>query len=571
MRLPTLAFLGNPRQRAPSLPAAPMSQPPKTLPILSAEELLRPRCKSVNRIEELVGTTARHFEKFYLAAMKRYARFVQQLPASESHHHAYAGGMLDHGLEVIIAALKHRQGYLLPPGASPEDIVHRHDLWTYAVFTAALAHDVAKPATDQIVTLFDADGRRSWCWNPWSGDLPDDPAAHWYRTEFVRNRQYRLHEKASLLFAQRLLDVEGLTWLAGDWEAFSAWLGCVSGDSLQSGVLGEIIGQADGRSVARHLGAEPGQRAPAAAGKAIPLQEKLVTALRFLIEERELPLNRNAAAGWRVGEELWLVSKRTIDALRLHLVRTGHAGLPTQNDRLYDVLQEHGVLVPCGDRAIWRAEVAGDNWAHELTLIRIPLARIWTDLDSWPDPFGGRILPRDAGQGAMAAIEVSALSIEHPQDTVSAGDDTGVASLTETQPPVEDKPQVLHPPAKAPKPADAEDGLIAWIRHGLIERSIDYNQPHARIHVVAEGVLLVSPGLSQDYAQAHPQERWETVQKRFFKLAVHQRTANGTNVHTYQVVGENRSARVKGVLIPAVDRLFTALEPKPNPHLRLAL
>jgi hypothetical protein len=29
------------------------------------------------------------------AKMERYAELVQQFPASESHHHAYLGGMLD--------------------------------------------------------------------------------------------------------------------------------------------------------------------------------------------------------------------------------------------------------------------------------------------------------------------------------------------------------------------------------------------------------------------------------------------------------------------------------------------
>ena len=51
--------------------------------------------------------------------LERYAELVQQFPASESHHHAYPGGMLDHGLEIVAYALKLRQSHLLPIGASP--------------------------------------------------------------------------------------------------------------------------------------------------------------------------------------------------------------------------------------------------------------------------------------------------------------------------------------------------------------------------------------------------------------------------------------------------------------------
>lgn len=364
--------------------------PPNSFRILSANELLEKQRHHVNLVEELAGTTHYHFDRYYFGLLTRFTEFVQQFPSSEAHHHAHPGGMLDHSLEVAVTALKLRQAYLLPPGSPPEDINHKRDVWTYAVFTAALLHDLAKPAVDQIVTVFDASGEHSWCWDPWAGNLTDDPRACWYRVEFAPKRQYRLHEKTSLLLVNRIIPAEGLSWLASDREAFSAWLSCIAGDMAQAGVIGEIVGKADGESVARNLGAEPSQRA--APSTIIPLHEKLVTALRFLIDEKELPLNRNGAAGWRVGDYLWMVSKRTLDAVRLYLNQSSHTGIPTQNDRLFDVLQEHGILVLCNERAIWRAEVQGDGWAHELTLIRIPACRLWPSADRWPDEFqGGRI------------------------------------------------------------------------------------------------------------------------------------------------------------------------------------
>lgn len=105
---------------------------------------------------------------------------MQQLPASEAHHHAHAGGLLDHTLEVIATALSLRQGYLLPPDAAVETLVHLKDVWTYAVFAAALCHDLAKPAVDQKVTLLDALGQSLGAWDPWCGDLDSNAAAHWY-------------------------------------------------------------------------------------------------------------------------------------------------------------------------------------------------------------------------------------------------------------------------------------------------------------------------------------------------------------------------------------------------------
>jgi hypothetical protein len=48
------------------------------------------------------------------------------------------------------------------------------------------------------------------------------------------------------------------------------------------------------------------------------------------------------------------------------------------------------------------------------------------------------------------------------------------------------------------------------------------------VHVVAEGVLLVSPGIFQDFAKLHKDvDSWEAVQKKFLKLGLHERSEGG--------------------------------------------
>ena len=363
--------------------------PPHSYAVLSSNALLAPRIAAVNRIEELVGIPAAYFKQYYLTALHHYAKFVQQLPASEAHHHAHAGGLLEHTLEVIVTALSLRQGYLLPPGAAVEELVHLKDVWTYAVFAAALCHDLAKPAVDQNITLFNEQGQSIGLWDPWAGDIDSQAAVYWYGIEFVRGRTYRLHEKASMLLVHRIIPAAGLAWLASDRQAFAAWCGCVCGDASQSDVLGEIISLADRQSVGQSLGADTSPKA--AKTQVVPLQDKLVMALRQLVDENTLPLNRNGAAGWRTSNKLWLVSKRAVDSMRLYLNQSGHSGIPTENQRLFDVLQEHQILEPNQDRAIWRMTVQGDGWSHDFTLICIPLIKIWQNPDAWPETFTGSV------------------------------------------------------------------------------------------------------------------------------------------------------------------------------------
>jgi len=536
--------------------------PPGTLRLLSPQELLRPRGERINRIEELAATTPLHFRRYYLSALQRFARWVQQLPASESHHHAHAGGLLDHALEVAVTALQIRLGYLLPLGGVPEEIARDRDRWTYALFCAALVHDAGKPAVDQKVRLFDAAGTEIGLWNPWIGDMPEVRGATHYRTEFVRQRQYRLHEKAALLIAPRILPAEGLAWLAEDRDGFALWLAYACGDTAHSGVIGEILGRADGHSVARNLGAETVSRA--ATTQVVPLWEKLVTALRHLIESKELPLNRNGAAGWRVGDDLWLVSKRTVDALRLHLTQTGHPGIPTQNERLFDVLQEHDILTPFGDRAIWRAEVRGKGFAHTLTLLRIPAARLWAEPERWPEAFAGDILVPEAVTDPLSgspAPDSSSPVSDSPAIPVEVETDNGGAADA----PDPNPKQTI---GTSSLQAAASDPFLNWLIEGLAEKRIPYNHAGARVHVVAEGVLLLSPAIFMDYvAAAAPGETWEKVQKRFLKRRLHVRTAKDFNIHRYRTAGEHRQGTVTGLLLKDPKMLFPEKVPKPNPYL----
>lgn len=77
----------------------------------SAEQLLATELRQVliNHIWQHTSLSRDNFQQIYLNPIERYAELVQQFPASESHHHAYLGRLLDHGLELVAHALKLRQ------------------------------------------------------------------------------------------------------------------------------------------------------------------------------------------------------------------------------------------------------------------------------------------------------------------------------------------------------------------------------------------------------------------------------------------------------------------------------
>ena len=336
------------------------------LPIESAHTLLAAehRRQLLERIWQYTALSHAQFTQLYLLPIQRYAEQLQQLPASETHHHAYLGGMLDHGLELVACSLKLRQSYLLPTGAAPEDQAAQTDAWSAGIAYGALLHDIGKIAVDLQVER--QDGRP---WHPWQGPL-DQP----YRFRYLKGRDYHLHGAAAGLLYTQILDRPILDWLSNFPPLWASLLYVLAGQYEHAGVLGELVIQADRVSTAQNIGGNPSKALQAPIHS---LQRHLITGLRHLVQH-ELKLNQPGAAGWLTQDALWLVSKVVTDKLRAYLLSQSIEGNPSSNIAVFDELQSHGLVesTPEG-KAIWTALVTQGNWQQRFTFLRLQPALIW--------------------------------------------------------------------------------------------------------------------------------------------------------------------------------------------------
>ncbi|CRN78026.1 MULTISPECIES: MobH family relaxase [Pseudomonas] len=599
---------------------APATDLPKGLmrPESAASLLATPRRqKLLEHIWQRTSLSRRQFATLYRMPLERYAELVQAFPASEAHHHAYPGGMLDHGLEIVAYSLKLRQSHLLPIGASPEDQAAQAEAWTAAVAYAALLHDIGKIAVDLHVEL--ADGS---VWHPWHGPLRQP-----YRFRYRDDREYRLHSAATGLLYRQLLDRDLLDWLSGYPHLWAPLLYVLAGQYEHAGVLGELVVQADRASVAQELGGDP---ARAMTAPKHSLQRKLVNGLRYLLKE-ELKLNQpEASDGWLTEDTLWLVSKTVSDKLRAHLLSQGVDGIPANNTAVFNVLQDHGMLQPTpDDKAIWRATVTSSTgWTHSFTLLRLAPALIWEPGER-PAPFAGAVVidaalaDKDADPAVPTPVIVAMPAAENQQSplredasgtdgtartlTTQASPDAledmlamvGMGQLLATPQDVQaisnevpsahaDASSLLVPPAPVSPPAAASppsasspsgEHFMAWLRQGIFSRRLIINDAKALVHTVSDTAYLVSPGVFQRYAQEHPQvgtlaklenqQDWQWVQKRFERLQLHRKQPNGLNIWTCEVTGPRKSRRLHGYLLLEPRSIFSDELPN-NPFLKLA-
>lgn len=541
----------------------------------SAESLLAAdhRRKLLERIWQYTALSEAQFDRLYLEPIRRYASFVQQLPASESHHHAYPGGMLDHGLELVACSLKLRQSYLLPSGAAPEDQAAQADAWSAAIAYGALLHDIGKIAVDLQVECQNAER-----WHPWHGPLSQP-----YRFRYHPGRDYKLHGAAAGLLYTQILSPALLDWLSDYPELWSQLLFLLADHYEHAGTLGELVLQADRVSTAQNIGGNP---AKALQAPKHSLQHHLLMGLRHLVKN-EFKLNQPGAAGWLTEDHLWLVSKTTTDKLRAHLLAQAVDGIPTSNIALFDELQSHGLVEATPEsKAVWNATITDGDWQHRFTFLRLQPSLIWAN-ESRPDCFSGTVEPMM--ESALPTDEVRESALAGPQ--IAAVEQTLAAvPLNQEFDYLDDLMGMLEDPAElqagataaslrpttSPEQDAAGLAFIEWLREGIRSHRLVVNDSKAKVHIVDGTFFLVTPGIFQRYAAEHPrqpegsdqEEPWRRIQRHFEKLGMHVKRPGGQNIWSCAVRGPRKTSVLNGYLLLGTADL-TSEQPVDNPYLAL--
>ena len=545
---------------------------------------------------------------------------MQLLPASESHHHCGTGGLLTHSLEVGLNALKLRKGKMLPVGASSEVIEKEKELWSYAVFTAAMLHDIGKPLTDQIINIV-SDGNRLLM--PLTELIP---VKSQYKISFRRGRRYRSHENVALLLASRIIPDPGLNWLTSNSAVLDDWTFCLTGRKSEAGSLGELITHADQLSTAKNLtGGVNNTQLPSA--KTVPLHVRLKTALIFLLDEGEIPLNRSGAAGWVFDDKLWLVSKRILDDIKKHMLQEGQTGIPSDNTRLMDELMQHDIIIPSDtNRAVWKVTVNVDSWMNNFTCLCFPMHKLWPDSTAWPEqPTSIKVVStKDNGDkeniGKTKIKTSEALTHnthakkdhkkenkELPDEKTTTSEQDQLQTLELPTPPGIDKiicdkgknedvkKEIVE--AKSKKNSKKKTStkntnvlviedetfthkkrkrhgqyFVDWFSSGITDGTMPINIPNAVVHTIGEekNLLLVSPLIFRKYAKSRPDVNYEQLQRDFQALKLHKITDDNKNVWKFKTISNRKNKKsnvLSGMLIEEPEKKLTIRLPPGNSHI----
>jgi len=552
------------------------------------------RKKHVTNIKRLFSVTDTIWSEHYYFAIKSFAEIVQEVPASEIHHHSNVGGLIDHTLETLHAGIRVSHGYVLPPNTEPEEIVSAADRWRFAVLIAILAHDIGKIVTD-IEVVYSVKGGGFKNWHPWYLNIPvgSEYIYRYKKREGNIKSAKSLHEKAAMSLMPRLLTKEAADWIFEDSELLSQLFSTVSHSTFGGQVISEIVRTADCSSVAGDLGANTGVNTDHS--NSVPLHEKLIVSLRKLINDGDLKRNRPGAAVWVTDKETWVVSKAGMEAVRAQLINEGHKGIPKNVVRLFEVLREHELLIPNieGD-SVWSAEINdfAKNWKQKLTFLRFNNELIWPT--SNPAVFDGEVTPVDRkgnplniddSKKALVNMQVDVENAIEQLTSKVEGDifippgtkDTPVKKPNVSSPAKKknensnnsDQPGISSKEAKKEWKSSrqvqedilAENDFIGWLLKGIRRRHIRVNEPAAPVHILDEHIALVTPSIFILYLEKNSLKKalyekragdkkvYTLLQKELQALDIHQKGTNGQNIAKMSVEGQRSQSDLSVYLL----------------------
>jgi len=466
------------------------------MPILSAPEIIEilHLQNKIKSIKQFTGVGDEYFAELYTPAINAYLETVQLAPASVAHHHAGIGGLAIHTMDVIHRALRQRKAFELPLNGGSEIIFAQDHYWTYAVFIGALLHDIGKLTTNTRLVL--SNGK---VWNPHMGSILD-AGADTYFVRFDKNT-YKQHTQIANSFFY-LIPQTGRGWIADQPAIFTELCAWLYGDYYEFGMIGQIVRFADRQSVAANLKIG-GERERFNNAPDIPLIEKMMTALRELIESGSVKINgTEGSTGWTHGIYTYMVCGTLADKVRSYLVKIGSTDIPNDNTRLFDIWQEHGYAIATAqDNAIWRIKI---NNKIKLTVLKFETNRLFHP-GHYPPEFNGQITVIDDIQDNATdnprSISVSGAEPEMTNtasgNTVPNDTDTTKGASTKTNKPVVPETKSNY---SVPENTRATDDPYA-----------DYTDADTDTDIETESTTGANTGSSEQRAGAEPVSEPTTV------------------------------------------------------------
>jgi len=318
----------------------------RAIELTPVDALLTVHQNTIGRLIDCIAPETSELEDAIVRTLAQFTAWVHQLPASETHHHSYLGGLLEHSLEVALwsaESARSRLGDLKLPGWERR---RQERTFVLAVALSGLLHDLGKPVADLLIH----DPRGRIAWNPYRGSLMAWAEAHGlshYHLQWLKGRGAR-HRGFSLLILRNVVEpalFDRLREVGPELEA--SLLGALSQEGAEDDPAFRLVTRADQESAIRSL-RDP--RRYTDFGGPSP-ENILVHAMRHLVHQGIWIPNLPGSALWVLEAELYLSWPRAAGDLQTLIDQDRFSGIPLEPDLLMAFMQDRGLLAPLVSKA----------------------------------------------------------------------------------------------------------------------------------------------------------------------------------------------------------------------------
>lgn len=309
------------------------------LPVCSPEALIETQSDLIRRIYNLVPTTGT-VEEHYKPAVYRLASFVHLLPASQSHHHRGAGGLLRHSLEVGLWSLQQTERMLIRGVTTPKSRRAIEPRWRLAVFFSGICHDLGKAVTDLAVT--DRESKEKW--RPYNQSLYEWAQSLDISSYFLHWQEGRAkhHTSVSSTVINNIIGKASFDWISAESTEVLIWLTeSVNCNPGQTNQIYDLVVKADQLSVERDLKTMGVAMAGYEIG--VPIERYLTDIMRRLVREGIWRINEPGARIWNIGGHIYLVWPAAGEEIAKRASGEDIPGLPKTPDGILDMMVEREI------------------------------------------------------------------------------------------------------------------------------------------------------------------------------------------------------------------------------------
>lgn len=314
------------------------------LPNATPKQLLATQARLLRQIKHELALPESDYNALVPPLLEGFAAYVHLLPASKSHHHRGAGGMLRHGLEVGLIATKRFHAKIIDGHETGQRRKVLEPRWRLAVFIAGITHDIGKSAYD--VTVTDISGHKKW--DVYTQTLHEFLVSNKLDRYFVgwrKNREHKVHEKFSHLLTMKVVPAHVFSWLNdGDPRIISAIHETISGHQPKGSarVMYDLVMQADQASVSEDV---KGQKiAEGEDSVAVPVPKYLLDAMKRLIESNHWRANQEGQPLWVTKQGVFLDWDKAVKDIVDLLEKDGSRGIPKSKSSIAESLADFDLI-----------------------------------------------------------------------------------------------------------------------------------------------------------------------------------------------------------------------------------